>query len=227
MSIIMDFTTPAVIRPDIINLTYKSFSKNLKGVDLKQCRLFINVDPLPEGAIKKGVIKIARKYFKEVHYNYAKVGNFTAACNWIWSHADTPFIFHLEDDWELVREISVKKMLKYFDKHSDLLQVVLRAYRYPYRSVALSPGIMHERLYKAVAGKLRENKNPESQMRGEKYGIRMPARSLKILNRGLVAVYPEKLKAVVVRDRGRKWLDASAYKKPRCSKTNFISWQKK
>lgn len=227
MSIIMDFTTPAVARPYLIDQTYSSFSKNLKGIDLKQCRLFINIDPFPEDVKRKNVVKVAQKYFKEVHYNYGEVGNFTAACNWIWSNADTKFIFHLEDDWELISEVNLAKILKYFDKYPNLLQVALRAYHYPYRSVALSPGIMHERLYKAVAGKLDPNKNPESQMRGEKYGIKMPARSLKISYKGLVIAYPEKIKTRVIRDLGRGWMKSSQYRKPDVSKSNFITWIKK
>ncbi len=226
MSTIMDFTTPAVIRPELLDRTYNSFSKNLKKIDLKQCRLFINIDPFPENVNRKNVVNVAKKYFKEVHFHYGKTGNFTAACNWIWSNADTDFIFHLEDDWELTHQISIQDILKYFDKYPKLLQVPLRAYNYPYRTVALSPGVMHRRLYKAVAGNLIENKNPESQMRGEKFGIKMPAKSLKIPNRGLVIAYPEKIKSVVVKDLGRRWMRKSKYRKSKGSKPNFISWVK-
>ena len=35
----MDFTTTAVIRPEIIDSTYKSFNENLLGINLKKCTL--------------------------------------------------------------------------------------------------------------------------------------------------------------------------------------------
>jgi len=47
MSIIMDFTTTAMVRPHILDRTLGSFSKNLQDVNLKECRLVINIDPLP------------------------------------------------------------------------------------------------------------------------------------------------------------------------------------
>jgi len=173
MSIIMDFTTTAVVRPHVLDRTLGSFSKNLKDINLKECRLVINIDPLPP-IKRKNVIIVARKYFGDVKYNLPKTANFTAAYNWIWSNAETEYIFNLEDDWELIKPVSIQKVLGYFDKNKKLLQVLLRAYRYRYKTCALSPGVLHRRFYSAVGGKLVITSNPEIQLRGERFGIRMP-----------------------------------------------------
>lgn len=227
MSIIMDFTTTAMARPEIVDRTYASFSKNLKGIDLKECRLFINVDPLPNDVNREEVIKVAEKYFEEVHPNYPEKANFTAACNWIWSNAQTEYIFHLEDDWQLIEKVSVPQLLKYFKKHSKLLEVALRAYRYQYLICPLSPNIMHERYYKAIAGKLNENCNPEIQLRGKKFGIDMPTREFKISTKGKLVIYPEKKNKIIVKDIGRKWIKKSKYKKPKGKKGHFTTWESK
>ena len=57
----MDFTTTAVARPKILNQTLSSFSENLKGINLKDCRLIINIDPLPPNIKRKAVINISLK----------------------------------------------------------------------------------------------------------------------------------------------------------------------
>lgn len=222
----MDFTTTAMARPDIVDLTYYSFSKNLKGINLKECRLFINIDPLPREINREEVTEVARKYFKEVYPNYPKNPNYTTAYNWIWSNATSEFIFNLEDDWELLREVSIPELLKYFDKYPSLMEVALRAYSYKYRACPTSPSIMHKRYYKAVAGKLDEKINPEVQLRGKKFGIDMPAPRFKISWQGKVIAYPEQEneESIILKDIGRDWLDNTKFKRPK-DKIGFTTWE--
>ena len=228
MSIIMDFTTTAVVRPQILDRTLGSFSKNLKDINLKECRLVINIDPLPPNR-RKHVIQVARKYFGEVKYNLPKQANFTAAYNWIWSNAKTEYIFNLEDDWELIKPISIKKILYFFEKNNKLLQVIIRAYKYTYTTCALSPSVLHRRFYSAVGGNLKIDINPEIQLRGNKFGIQMPSRSSKtISHKGSIIVYPEYIKSVVLRDIGRQWIRKSKYRKTGSGrKGRFITWETK
>lgn len=231
MSLELDFTTTAMARPGVLNNTLKSFSRNLRGLNLKDCRMIINVDPLPpDKAKRKDVVKVARKYFKEVKHNYPSEANFTAAVNWVWSNAETEYIFHLEDDWELIKPISVPKMLKYFEKNKELIQVILRAYRYAYKTCALSPSIIHRKMYSAIGGNLTSAVNPEAQLRGERHGIIMPTRSRKKghSHKRLIVVYPEKIKNVVLRDLGRAWINKTSYRKSGGGKkARFTTWEKK
>ena len=226
MPLTMDFTTTAMSRPMILERTLTSFSKNLQGIDLKNCRLFINIDPLPPNIKRKEVIVVARKYFKEVHYNLPKVANFTAAVNWIWSNAKTEYIFHLEDDWELVRPVSVPLVLEYFEKNEHLLQVILRAYRYRYRTCALSPSIIHKKMYSAIGGNLNTQVNPEAQLRGKKFGIEMPTRNTG--SKKAIFVFPGKIRKIILRDIGRKWINKTRYKKGGGrKKARFLTWETK
>lgn len=222
--VIVDFTTTAMARPDIVDRTYASFSTHLKGINLKECRLFINIDPLPSTIDRKEVTQVAEKYFGEVFPNYPEEANYTAAYNWIWSNATSRCIFNLEDDWALLKDVSVPKLLKHFENYSELMEVALRAYDYTYRTCPTSPSIMHKRYYKAVAGKLNIKFNPESQLRGENFGIKMPAPSLKISHKGKLLVYPEK-GDIILKDIGRGWLKKSNFVKPEVSKKYFTKWE--
>jgi len=107
--------------------------------------------------------------------------------------------------------------------------VLLRAYRYRYKTCALSPGVLHRRFYSAVGGKLVITSNPEIQLRGERFGIRMPLNTLKDKYRkSLLTVYPEKIRSVVLRDIGRQWINKSKYKKTGSGrKGRFITWEMK
>ena len=125
----MDFTTTAMARPFIVDRTFKSFSKNLQGIDLQNCRLFINIDPLPSNIKRKDVIVVARKYFKEVYYNLPKKANFTAAVNWIWLNSSSEFIFHLEDDFEMIRLVDPKEIINILESEPDLALMRLPIFR--------------------------------------------------------------------------------------------------
>jgi hypothetical protein len=224
----MDFTTTAVARHGIFNQTLSSFSKNLKGINLKDCRLVINVDPLPPNRKRRDVIKVAKKYFRQVKYNLPNKPNFTAAYNWVWENANTEYIFNLEDDWLLTAEVDVPALLKYFEKNDKLLQILLRAYNYHYRTCALSPSIIHRRLYSAVGGNMNVKINPEAQLRGERFGIKMPTRGKGVSRKGLIRVYPKKLKAVILKDLGRQWIKKTNLRKSGGGKkARFITWEKK
>jgi hypothetical protein len=225
----MDFTTTAMARPALFDRTLNSFSSNLKDVDLKECRLFVNVDPLPPKVDRMKVVEVGQKYFGEVIYNFPDTANFTAAVNWIWKSAGTKCIFHLEDDWQLVKPIVVEDLLVAFKKNKKLLQIILRAYRYNYGTCVLSPSIIHKRMYKAVGGNLRTDLNPEAQLRGERFGISMPRRiDGKANPGGRILVYPKPGKQIILRDLGRKWITKTNYRKTgEGKKARFITWETK
>lgn len=197
----ISFTTTALVRPEIIEKTYASFSKNLVGIDLSKCTLYINIDPIPNNANPMPVIKIARKFFGEVCVRIPMSPNFSSAVNWCWESANTPYIFHLEDDWLLLKEIDIQKTIKLFDKGA--LEVVFKAYAYEYDRLVLSPAIWKRDLYKTFAGKLDININPEIQLRNKKFAATFGISNIKSVG-----------KRPIVRDIGREWLVGRNLKKP-------------
>lgn len=216
---IIDFTTTATARPDIIDQTYSSFTKHLKGIDFDKCTLRINVDPVPLSIDRKYVLQVARKYFGNVDYNFPDKANYTAACNWVWTRANTDIIFNLEDDFIITEDVDCVELIKLFsDKR--LYEVPLRLYGYVYDKIPTSPSFMHKRFYKKVAGNLDESLNPEVQLRGNNWGLEMPTGGGT--NNGRVWCYP---KHIIIKDIGREWMDKqNKLAKPSCKKAKFITW---
>ncbi len=217
----IDFTTTACIRPEILRKTYESFNENLKDIDLKKCRLIINIDPLPKFDKEKidEMEEICNSFFGKVLMNVPDEPNFTKAINWCWSNADTDFIFHLEDDWFLMDPIfSHEYEDKISKKHT--YQVVLKAYERVYTKFCLSPSFITKKVYASVAGNLDESINPEIQFRGKKFDLRFPCPENKIPNDDKILAVREQ---VVLLDLGRDWIRNTGFKKP-SQKYRFNKW---
>lgn len=212
--------TTATQRPELLARTYASFQQHLTDVDLRDLTLYINIDPVPEGRDAKETFETACKFFGHVVANRPKVPNFTAAINWLWSQADTPFILHLEDDWELQRDACVSDMLAMFAADSSIYQVRFkgRSHSNTPKQLALVPGIISREFFAKTAGKLDETRNPEVQIhehfRWADWGINevYPC----------AAVYSPDGKAMV-RDIGRAWASDNGVSRGNC-KSEFTTW---
>ncbi len=204
------FTTTSLARPDILEKTYDSFSKNIKQ-DLKEFTLFINVDPVPNNIRQKEIIEVANRYFNRVICNLPKEPNFTKAVSWCWkSAAAFPFIFQLEDDWVLEQEIDLNTLLYLFKNNPRLLQVVLRAYPYVYKKVVLSPSIIANKFFIAFSNNFDYTINPEVQLRNESI-LRIQQENLYVVGN-----------TPIVSDIGRGWLKKEGLVKP--IKSFFIKY---
>lgn len=205
----ISFTTTATCRPDLLASTYKSFTNNLHGIDLKNTTLYINIDPLPQREYQEETLKVAKEYFGVVNCNMPETPNFTAAINWLWNNADTEYIFHLEDDWLLTKAVDMQEIMKLFK--DDVMEVALRAYKYEYKKLCLSPSIWSKALYGKFAGTLDETKNPEIQLRQD------------FVSPSNIACFG---KHPIVKDIGRSWLSDTGLRRPK-TKVNFTSWESK
>jgi len=228
----MDFTMTACNRADIINTTLESFHNNLLDVDWDNCSLIINVDPIPK--MKDGdadnIHNICCKYFKSVQFHIPEEPNYTAAYKWIYKHATTKLIFNLEDDWMMLKPISITKLTDAFDKYPFLYASSFRAYPHRYISIPTSPQVLHSRFYKAVGEGLNPSINPEIQLRAEKIpGLLLPnkrpehGRSVNMDGKGYI--WPEQIGVnhIVVSDIGRYWISKQPFKKPD-NKETFTTW---
>lgn len=207
--IVIDFTTTAMRRPDILRKTYESFCTNIKGVDFSQSTLYINIEPLPDDVPIKNVVKVAKSFFGQVVYNEPSECNFTAAVKWSWGHTTRDYVFHLEDDWALLSPLKISKMIERLNP--PVVQVALKAYAYKYKKIALSPSLLSGQFVRDVSTKLKITSNPEVQLRGENVeGCSIVAFSDKI----------------IIKDIGREWIKKSKY--TRCSKIKheFVAWKK-
>ena len=237
----IDITTTAVNRPEIHDITFSSFTRHLNGVDWSRSTLYINIDPFPPGD-RSECVRVAEKYFGQVVANMPDVPNYTAAYNWVWSHAKTKYILNLEDDWRLKKDVHIGTLLQYFDQIPSLYEVVLRAYTYHYPCTCTSPAILCRRYYHTIGGKLDITRNPETQTHSRQdMGLFIPNRNNCSGNaiRKFVVAYPEitgDKRECLVEDIGRDWLDNSKYCRPQQfpksdprynKKCNFVKWEVK
>lgn len=207
MSRNISFTTTSLNRPEILEKTFSSFTNNIKDIDFKQCQLFINIDPIPNDQ-RENCIEICKKFFGECFINLPDSPNFTKALNWCWKKANTDWIFHLEDDWLLLKEINLVDLIKKFENKKH---IHLRAYKnHPYATTSLSPSLIRKDHYKSMVDKFDLNRNPEHQIQ---------LNQVVIINKNDMCATSE----VIVKDIGREWLENNKMKKPN-NKDKFTSY---
>ena len=107
----------ATKRPEIIERTLRSFKANLfRNLPAK---LIINIDPVGPGSYQD-VMDVAGEYFKIKTVNFADKPDFSKAFKWVWGQSDSDLCFWLEDDWELVRPLSLTDMIEVMFETPDL-----------------------------------------------------------------------------------------------------------
>jgi len=203
----MDVTTTAMIRPELLERTYESFSKGLKGLNFKESTLFLNVDPAPKGRDPNTVVKVAKKFFGEVVVRIPNECNFCKAVQWCFKNARGKYFFHLEDDWILLESVDIQDVINTLDtqnrtaRHRKYVSIALRAYRGWSENIALAPSVFYTKFANRVAPLFNTDLNPEEQLRDAFHvGIKIVEHDEYSLR------YPHlKMKRKIVRDIGRKW----------------------
>lgn len=126
----LDVVTTATLRPELLELTYRSFY-NRFFKKIKHCRLIINIDPVPTRDERQlnEILSICHYWFPEVIYRHPLEASFPAAVQWAWSQTETEYVFHLEDDWLLTKQINPELVIKYFSEAPQLAEVTLNPSR--------------------------------------------------------------------------------------------------
>jgi len=214
----ISFTTTATVRPDLIDKTYSSFSKNLYGIDIKDCTLYINIDPIPT-TNQIDVVNVAKQYFNTVKCNFPKKGNFPKALSWVWKNAISKYVFNLEDDWLLNRPVDINTLIKMIDSDNNILGVSLNAYLFNSNKfrIRLSPGLFKGSWTQSMAKKLLFNNCPELQLR-------------QIESNYIMLNYPEYNSIsegnIIVNDIGRIWRESHKLAKSSSKNMGFTTWIK-
>ena len=111
----INVATIATLRPSILRKTYESFTKNLlftDGFTKDDYQLILNVDPVGDfNYNQEDVLKTAKEFFPNVVWNFTDEASFPGAFNWVWNHTSSDLVFNLEEDWELMYPLSMKKMV--------------------------------------------------------------------------------------------------------------------
>jgi hypothetical protein len=224
------FTMTVCMRPEILEQCLGTFDNFING-GLSRYDVIANIDPAPsrDNKKKEKTISILKHYFASVKYRHPDSPNFASAVKWIWASARTPYIFHLEDDWILRREIDIPDILRKFKRKSELIQVKFRKFRKWHRNFpdyySLSPSIISRKLFNIASLNMRIDKNPERQLRFyNKMKIPRPKYGKTIM------VLPDINSSWdrMVRDIGKGWSKDENIKKSGNAKENkFLRWEKK
>jgi len=245
MSERIDITMTAVIRPELLNETLSTISEKVCK-DRDGFRLIINVDPIGENIKPMKVIKVARKYFDDVVFNIAKVPSFPRAVKWVWSQATAPYIFHWEDDVNILREIDVDHMIKILKENKNLSSLRLYKGNTPKNRKAfhtfsckwmyneegfyvakdwrkqfgLNPILIKREFVQAAVKRMVEHTNPEKQFRYSQPYMR------PLIKKWHYGIYAKPGETRLIDGRkGVKWKQKMKLGKPK-GKT-FLKWEKK
>lgn len=210
------FTTTAMPRPELLEITYKSFRDHIKWLDFSKITLFLHIDRFPvnidEQAPQKieRVIEIANQYFGKVIVKHGDYPNFANAVKWIFTSADKDFIFNLEDDWELLCDIP--QSICNFFADSKVQQVGLRATKKSNARFVLSPCILRSSFASKAAQQVIRQKNPEERIRA--WNPHRPEEAF--------IYYPLEHEYVVLKDLGRSWMKSTAFAR---GMDDWTSWK--
>jgi len=105
----IDITITATRRPGVLLKTLESFYENL-FMDWPT-RIIINVDPVGESVSSESVAQVCKCFTDDVLVNLPEQGHFGKAFNWVWSQVTADLVFNLEDDWQLLKRLSLGHMV--------------------------------------------------------------------------------------------------------------------
>ena len=241
----IDITMTAVIRPGLLDETLSTISEKVCK-DRDGFRLIINVDPIGENIKPMKVIKVARKYFDDVVFNIAQMPSFPRAVKWVWSQTTAPYIFHWEDDVNILREIDVDHMIKILKENKNLSSLRLYRDKTPRNRKAfttfnckwmyneegfyvakdwrkqfgLNPILIKSAFVKEAVKRMVDHTNPEKQFRYSQEYMR------GLIKKWTYGIYAKPGDTRLIDGRkGQKWKNKMRLDKPK-GKT-FLKWEKK
>jgi len=102
---VLDVCVTAIRRPEVLELTLRSFSKRLKAAP--PFRIILNIDPLGDGSADD-VIECASRFATHIEVRVAAKACFPSAVNWAWENVRSDIFLHLEDDWILKKNVDYR-----------------------------------------------------------------------------------------------------------------------
>jgi hypothetical protein len=221
----VDVTIVATLRPEIVRRTLESLNDKVVG-DFEMYAV-LNVDPVPiDESVMNGVTatRVVDEVLVEIElraFFMPSTPSFAAAVKRVWSYSRAPYVLHLEDDWEFVREIDLDKCIEMLDGgEADQVRFSKRKQPIPEEAEkpGLLPGLWKGDTVRALSRYMQTDRDPEKQLRRGQG------------NRALEALLPQKIVdypgGLCVRDIGREWRDERGLKKWDKNNPGDITWQK-
>jgi len=239
---VFDILITATKRPDVLAKTLDSFKKNLfKDAPVT---VFLNVDPVGSTCDPRVLLEVVLDYFPNVVWRNPAIPDFAKAFKWCWMQSSADWVFHLEDDWELLRPVDMGKLISILEKNKDLALLRLPFFYsgedrmknwnkfFPWNGEFYEcpkemrqgvgfcghPSLIKGEFVHSIAPHLSEESNPEKQF----HHI-----NTKVINEVLkwrYGVYGVPISPPFLKDLGRKWMVQNNLKK-KGSKAFFTTWE--
>lgn len=223
----IDFITTACNRPELLDRTLESFTKNLKNIDYSTSILYINVDPAPTDENIGQIKEVCRKYFKQVALNQTTEPNFAKAVQWCTSKPKREFVFYLEDDWTLSKEVNIHDLIKIMKSDDNIKEVQLRKMdkhlniEENTHVFGFPPGLWRSDFLNDFSKIIKTDINPELQM--IQYQRELRNKKIMVCKK----IYAD---VPIIHDLGRWWLKKNKLERDYGNKekkwTPWIKWKK-
>jgi hypothetical protein len=176
----MDITMTAVLRPKVLNATLKSFEKHLFK-SFSDHRLIVNIDPVGDSTTD-AVLNVIYDFFPKdnVYYRCPNTPHFGVAAQWVWSKVESEFVFHLEDDWRLLEDVSLQDLFDILSTSMDMGSIRLLICKEKYmkgyfkdvkskhftinNKLSLNPCLCRGVYLRKLSSMMNPSKNPELQV---------------------------------------------------------------
>jgi len=239
----IDITITACRRPEILKQTLHSFKIGM--LYLHDCEVSINIDPVGNGNVDDA-FEVCMRYFLDVVARTPKEPNFSKAFKWVWQNRrGADYVLHLEDDWELLKEVDIEHMVNILENNPKLALLRLPQFKadgdrmknwnkfFPWNgeyfecpeelkmSVGFCghPSLIKREFIDNTVNFIDTTKNPEKQFH------RGPKEIMEEVAKWSYGVYGTPKESAMIRDIGRKWMIENKWKK-KGSKAYFMEWER-
>lgn len=247
----VDVAMTATMRVELLKKTISSFfvcmfDEYVGGGN--KLNLILNIDPIgidnTPGKIESYIDEIRHK-FDKIIIRHPPEASFPRAFKWVWMNTGADYVFHLEDDWELMMDVDLQDLIHTLEAENDLALLRLAAFHagqttmknwnkfFPYNgdyyecpdymagSVGFCghPSLIKAEFVKSTAKFLGDIRNPEKEFHRGNAGIRREVEKWRY------GVYGYPGSPPLVRDTGREWMIAHGFRK-KGSKAFFTQWEK-
>lgn len=239
---IVDFTIPTTLRPNLLFQTLYSFDLNLVGNYSRRC--VVNIDPMGDSEADQ-VWAICRMFFEQVKVRESKEPHFGKAVKWLWEQVENDWVFHLEDDWRLNRSVNLNEMISIMESEKDLAILRLPQFKscekdmknwnkfFPWNGryyecpeelrgglgVCGHPSLIRGEFIKRVVPMMDANRNPEKQFHSKSGPL------MEEVLRWRYGVYGKPGWNPVITDLGRRWMVENGFRK-KGNKAFFTEWER-
>lgn len=166
---LLDATMTATRRPDLIDITLRSFDSGVFH-GMEKGTLYLNIDPVwGDDRDDAEVEAVCRRHFPSVVVRRPEAPSFGAAVKWLWSQPRSDWFLHLEDDWVVSRPIASDLVRREATK-PNLAQIRLANWsrlrrRRKLLTFSTSPGFVRSEFARLASRFMNPALDPEKQFR--------------------------------------------------------------